>query len=649
LIYSGGEDKWCGPIGNWNNPVKGKKGCFNGGNCKIDDHKKRAKLIDPPVPGGYINLGVNRALMEPRIEWEIVKENQRLLDWLNEQKMDHALRLAVVEALNRHHVEGSTSQVILEDVMGLVEVIESNTEDVIAGGNNKSPMPLIKSLKSDLDSFDSEMARDQDALAKNVKSVAEEQELFKAMMRTTSALVGSPSDIGGPLFQEVERLTKAIEARVDREEEMDKALGTLRRDLERATSGLSDVESGQTELHELMNTLLDSLDKLDKRKGSNVPQSVGVGVEEFNEVKTQLEEVRNQVNNPENYLIGEVNDEVGELLSLGKGVHEFWESDIVRLNRNVKGKFPIWYDPLAVLSRISKGVLDIESLQKTEIHEAKTGKAYEVSLYETAWRSIYPGVFFRVSTKSGDQADNSTRPDFTAIRTYKLFNRKDGNKGIGTILRKNLKDTEPKLMKEIKLHLGNDKEAIAVATYLLRQSCEYISALLTFMDCQYDQLLVNCHGDPPHTVKAQQEVWDLVLLLVTVMFETLWSTRSEAETAYQDPDTAQITYLRTAIKTHIEMEKFVDKDFVEHQNILPKLFRHIFESFVSRSDFDKVKEDTERLSLEVNALTKAIDTFNTKLADAGVNSGVPRLSANQRKKLRQKEAAAAAKSGEDSD
>lgn len=649
LIYPSEEVDWCGPIGNWSNPVKGKKGCFNGTNCKIDDHKRKAKLIDPPQQGGYINLGVNRAMMSPRIDMEIVKENQGLLDWLNEQKIDHAVRLAVIEAFNRHHEQGSTAQVILEDIMGLVEVLETNTEEVIAGGNNKSPMPLIKNPKSDLDSMDSEMVRDQDALAKNVQGVAEEQELFKAMLRTTAALVGSPSNVGSPLFQEVERLRKAIEGMMDSEGEVDKALGTLRRDLEKATSRLSDVESEQTEHRELVNTLLDSLAKLENIRG-NKPQPVGVGVEEFNEVKTQLEEVRNQVNDPDNYLIGEVNDEVGEILSLGNGVHEFSEQDIVRLNGNVKGKYPIWYDPLAVLIRMSKGVLDIEDLQKTEIHEAKTGKAYEVSLYEAAWRSVFPRAFFKSNSKSGDQADNSTRPDFTAIKSYKHFNRKDGNKGIGTILRKNLKDTEPKLKKEIKLHLGQDREAIAVATYLLRQSCEYVSALLTFMDCQYDQLLVNCHGEPPHTVKAQQEVWDLVLLLVTVMFETLWSTRSEAETAYQDPNTAQITYLRTAIKTHIEMEKFVAKDFVEHQDILPKLFRHIFESFVSRSDFDKVKEDTERLRLEVIANTKAIDTFNTKLAEAGVTSGVPRLSATQRKKLRQKEAAAAAaKSEEDSD
>ena len=651
LVYPSDNVAWCGPVGNWKKPAKGKKGCFNGKNCEINDHKKKAKAVGSPSPGAYVNCGVNMALMEPFLEMDIVEKNQELIDWLNEQKIDLPVLLAVMDALNRHHEEGSSAEVIYEDIMGLVEVTETNTEDVLSGGNNRSPMPLIKNPKSDVDSVDSELGRDQDALAKNVRSVVEEQELFKALLRTNGALLGSPSEVVGPLFGEVENLRKVVETMVDGEEEVDLALETLKRDLKKANFRVSDVETGHSELQVLMSSLLDSLDK--ERKGRNVSRPAEIGREEFTEVQTQLEEVRNQVNNADNYLTGEVSDEAGELLVLGGGVHEFNDVDIQACCENIDGEFPIWYDPLSVLIRISSGVLDIADLQQSEIHEAKTGSSYEVSLYKAAWRSIFPACFFTKSEKkSDDKNQNSTRPDFTAIKTYKHFNRKDGAKGLSTVLRKDLKITEPKLKKEIQQHLGNDKNAIAVATYLLRQSCEFIVLFLTFMDNQFDQLLVNCHGDPPHSVKAQQEVWDLVVLLITVMFETLWTTRSEAETAYQKPKTAQATYLRTAIKTHIEMEKFVAKDFVEHHDILPKLFRHIFESFVSRSDFDKVKEETEQLRLEVNANKKAIDTFNTKLAEAGLSSGVPRLSATPRTKLRQKEAKAAAeaaKGEEDSD
>lgn len=651
LIHPSDKVAWCGPVGNWNRSAKGKKGCFNGRNCKINDHKKKAKAVGAPSPGAYVNCGVNVALMEPSLEMDIVEKNQDLIDWLNEQKIDLPVLLAVMDALNRHHEEGSSAEVIYEDIMGLVEVTETNTEDVLSGGNNSSPMPLIKNPKSDVDSVESELGRDQDALAKNVRSVAEEQELLKALLRTNGALLGSPTEVGGPLFGEVEKLRKLVETMVDGEEEVDLALETIKRDLKKANLRVSDVETGHSELQVLMNSLLDSLNK--ERKGRNVSRPAGIGREEFTEVQTQLEEVRNQVNNAGNYLTGEVSDGAGELLVLGGGVHVFNDADIQACCENIDGEFPIWYDPLSVLIRISNGVLDISELQQSEIHEAKTGSSYEVSLYKVAWRSIFPACFFTKSEKkANDKSQNSTRPDFTAIKNYKQFNRKDGANGLGTVLRKDLKITEPKLKKEIQQHLGNDKNAIAVATYLLRQSCEFIVLFLTFMDNQFDQLLVNCHGDPPHSVKAQQEVWDLVVLLITVMFETLWTTRSEAETAYQKPKTAQVTYLRTTIKTHIEMEKFVAKDFVEHHDILPKLFRHIFESFVSRTDFDKVKEETEQLRLEMNALTKTVDTFNTKLADAGISSGVPRLSATQRKKLRQKEAKAAAeaaKGGEDSD
>lgn len=650
LIYPRAGIKWCGPVGN-----KGNKGCFNGENCEIPYHKKRAKTVEVPKPGGYIHCGVNTALMSPMLEMEIVENNQGLIDWLNDQEIDHVLMLTVVEALNRHHENGSSADVIYEDVMGLVEVItESNTEDVIKGGNNKSPMPLIKSVKAELnsvDSVDSELDRDEEARAKNVRGVSEEHEVLRAVLRTHGAILGTPSGRGAPLFAEVDLLRKAVDDMVDGEEEVMKSLQDVRRSLKNTNVRVTGVETGHGELQHLMNQLLDGWEK--QRGNRNDFQSGVIGRDEFTEVKTQLEQVRNELNNSDISLTSDVVDAGGEIFTLGGGVHVLNEADLIRLNENVKGEFPVWYDVVSVFGRFDKRVTEVETLQKSEIHEVKTGKTFETSLYKAAWRSVFPVQFFgNKSSKSEDsEDDNSTRPYFTAIKTYRLFNQRDGSKGVGPILRKRLKEVEPKLKKEIKLHLKGDPEAIALATYFLRQSCEYISAFLDFMDTQFDQLLRNCHGEPPHSKQTQQEVWDLVLLLITVMFETLWTTRSEAEAAYQDPDTAQITYLRTTVKTHIEMEKFIARDFVEHPDILPKLFRHIFESFVSRSDFDKLKEEVAEfkkeaanLRLEMKSIKKSVDFVHSKLDN-------PRpLTNSQKKKLKQQAAlAAAANKEEDSE
>ncbi len=646
LIYPGDGIKWCGPIGK-----KGNKGCFDGENCQIADHKRRAKTVDAPKHGAYVHCGVYTALMSPMLELEIVENNQGLIDWLNDQEIGHVLMLTVIDALNRHHEVGSSADVIYEDVMGLVEVItETNTEDVIKGGDNKSPMPLIKSVKAELDSVDSELDRDEETLAKNVRGVSEEHEVLRAVLRTHGAILGTPSGRGGTLFAEVELLRKTIDNMVGSEEEVEKSLEKVRRSLKNTNVRVTGVENDHEELQHVMNQLLDGLEE--QRGTSNGFQSGVIGRDEFIEVKTQLDQVRNEVNNSDNYLTGDVVDACGEIFTLSGGVHVLNEADFIRLNQNVTGEFPIWHDVVSVFGRFNKRVTGVETLQKSEIHEVKTGKTIETSLYKAAWRSVFPGPFFgNKSSKSEDsEDDNSTRPDFTAIKTYKLFNQRDGSKGVGPIMRKRLKEVEPKLKREIEMHLRGDPEAIALATYFLRQSCEYISAFLNFMDNQFDQLLMNCHGDPPHSKQAQQEVWDLVLLLITVMFETLWTTRSEAEAAYQDPDTAQITYLRTVVKTHIEMEKFIARDFVEHPDILPKLFRHIFESFVSRSDFDKVKEEVAefkkeaaKLRLDMKANKAAVDALNTRLSQ----NDTPRLSNSQKKKLKQQ--AAAANKDEDSD
>ena len=56
------------------------------------------------------------------------------------------------------------------------------------------------------------------------------------------------------------------------------------------------------------------------------------------------------------------------------------------------------------------------------------------------------------------------------------------------------------------------------------------------------------------------------------------------------PETATAKYLYTGMKAHMEMEKLMNLGFAEHPEILPKLFHHIFEAFVSRSDHEALQD-----------------------------------------------------------
>eukprot|EP00984_Skeletonema_dohrnii_P030419 scaffold21882_cov157-Skeletonema_dohrnii-CCMP3373.AAC.1 len=144
--------------------------------------------------------------------------------------------------------------------------------------------------------------------------------------------------------------------------------------------------------------------------------------------------------------------------------------------------------------------------------------------------------------------------------------------------------------------------------------------------------------------------------MLRVVFETLWETRQLAQNAHVDPEAAVFLYLEATLKTHMQMEVFIERGFIEHPGIFPKLTRHLFESTVSKDSFDALKARFDALVTETNENKRKIDQLYTRLNaleghggggggdDDDDAAGV--LSKNQRKKARKAAARAAAKDEE---
>ena len=291
-------------------------------------------------------------------------------------------------------------------------------------------------------------------------------------------------------------------------------------------------------------------------------------------------------------------------------------------------------DMLFMLGLIGRGTVDVEEMQQSELHAAKVQRTQTQTIHAAAYSSSYPPLFVG-RRQTGDVPTG--RVLFSAIRTYSLFNKNNGREGIVNAIRKNLPTARRKIELEIDQKLPGPQlmEHRMLAKYLVSKSCDFIFSLIQFMERMRLELLTHGHGDGPYSAAAESQVWDLVLLMLLACLDCLNEPRCEASQGYLDPSTANFVYLKAALTTHMEMERFVATNFSEHPSIAPKLQRYIFETFVSKTDFEELKGT-------VKTLKRSFDSFVSQSGGGGGGGGGgDDLSAAQKRK--QKRAAAKAK------
>lgn len=295
------------------------------------------------------------------------------------------------------------------------------------------------------------------------------------------------------------------------------------------------------------------------------------------------------------------------------------------------------FDPNYVLTRLGKAVTTEAEVRDKELHEAKVQRASAYTKLIASQMSMAPPMLTK-SRKSADEddLDESARLTLAAIDTYAKFNPKTGMGGVMLGIVRGLPSVVKKLEQEIDTGLKFQPAAKGFAKKMLANSVTFIKSLLAFLNEQYDKLLANCHGDggEAYSATAKKEVWNLCLLMAVVIFETLWETRSDAASAHEDPASANMVYLEATVRTHAVMESFLSKDFSEHPCILPKMFRHIFESFVSKSDFDTMKEEVKVAKMMASNAKRSYDSMNARLMKLETGGGAGVQTAAQKRRLK---------------
>ncbi len=511
----------------------------------------------------------------------------------------------------------------------------------------------VKFEKNDMAAMYPDLEKEgfEDRVAELMNTAKVQEELLagtNAQVRIMQGLVGNMS---APVDSSITQRLKTLENDADDVEEVIKeqakkikSLEETARTREQTIQGLesrfdklekwaqgtevkmSDSEGQISVMIQNVNAALDIVHELQAKVKSNMTMTVSADTAKLEE---EMKSLRADVDK-----VKDGNQE----FELGGGSVSFGSSAELEI---FAGEMPegTWHqmaaDPVTVLANIISGVMDTLEVQQQELHAAKVKREPSQTSFLGGAMSVYPSILVGTA-KSGP---TSSRVTLGAIVTYPHFNKNNGFDGVAPYVLKNLGKSGKLKELELMEAFRDLPKHQQLGKYLLAKSQDFIRNAFQFMETMRKELLTQGYGEGPYTATAEKEVWELCLLMLIVVFDVLWETRGEAAQAYQSPR-ANFIYLQAALKTHMEMEKFIKTSFSEHPAIMPKLQRYIFETFVSKSDFNALREGHEELQVSVSGLKRDFHSMQSQMnasgggGGGGAGGGAGALTAAQKRKLK---------------
>jgi len=612
-------ENYCGPIG------KGRTVCIDKGTCKVTAHSKNR--ADPALDFGlFIQLKPGIVLAVPMAPALVAHKYAPALEKL-QKGAPKAVLSAVLHTMNELENTTLTDD---EKVRDLEAFIQSVGRYTTADGkidraavmlSPQKPGKGTGNLKVGSDSDEEDLQDDAKRALRYAARVKEDLDALLTAQRMMQGVVGQSVPIDLPLTSSINVLA----------EEVDNLTG--------------DVEHVNDELDKVAHSTVLIGEKLKAHERTFSAQGERLGTVETRvvEQRSDLDGMLENVHGLMNYLEhthgagggGQIGDEAVLRARLDKmerklqategGVCEYsldggtftfassrdLEAFAGLLPKNTPEKMN--FDPVVLLSRLGNQTVSEEEVQQAEVHSQRVKRRSAYTQLIGASRSTYP----RVLTGKGPSVSLNRRNVFQEIDTFAKFDKRNGYEGMAPFILTNLKRQRKLLELEVKEDLKGFPDHAKLAHHLIGASCEFLQKLFEFAPRMRDELLSHGYGDGPYTPTAEKEAWDLCLLMLIVVFDTLWITRSEASHAYEHEDRSNFLYLSATLKCHMEMERFVRDGFSEHPAIMPKLLRHIFETFVSRADYRALADEVTDLKTTVTSLKRSIDTLSLQITRGG--------------------------------
>ena len=704
FVFTDKEDQLslCGPIGK-----KGTEYCIKP-YCSTKAHKDNRDKFPVPSTGLYVMHSHGKMLVQPYVPMKVVKFFLSSVNRVHHEEMTMSAALGFIHTMNKVYESGLDSDTKKEQVSFYVDSLMVNVEEGRPEGMSVTPVksksfsvsPLKKKSGDDLlglKTEEEELSGMETAVMEEINCLKKETAYQQCV---TAGLIGD--HFGQPINVRIDGLTNEVEGistsvvSLNRSHEEHKqkckvSFEELKKQQGKQESRIGKVESNQqgtqqkySKVEATFKTLLEAMEKLAKQQAAQAGASSTGGSshgsvtnttptvdmtaleEEVEKLRTAQKEAasREESTKKEVEELKEAqaaSDRRSGFISLEAGSIELESrADIREL---VDGLPPnlawlICCDPNSAIQRLIQDTVTDDEVRNQQIHESRTSMTDDETKFRASCSSIIPNCFFGVQD---DTKPKIGRAELSAMKTFRMFDAGDGVHGIFNFVMKQLPRVKKDMDTTIGSLLAGHPELALIAKGNVRRSCTFIQDFFRFMRDQYNELLQKCYGEGPYTKAQKAEIWDLMLLMFRVVWDTLWETRQWAKSAHVKPATALEVYLESCLKTHMQMEIFIERGFIEHSGIFPKLTRHLFETTVSKEAFDALQTTLDTLVVEHNELKRKYDRLSTRItALEGRNgggggggggdddAGGVKLSRSQRKKQRLA-LANAAKADEDSE
>ena len=644
------DENYCGPIGN-----RGKGFCNLKGTCKVASHKQHR---DPKFPAGYyVEVKKGWVLHEPFVDLVTARPYEEQLSCFSNGAAKDIITGAF-NTMKAHEKSKLSPEERREDLQRYLDAVMTQGGAHLADpsfdlarvvftpqkGKVKEEPTGMDKLYPDLDD---ENLKDEVTCLKNSNKVLGDFIAgTSAQIRIIQGQLGRSAPVDAPItdrlrtleddaddveemLEKQQRKIEVLEATARAREETIRVLEQRLHQLEEwSQAAKGDLSRGKSDMDLMMKNVHGALDIVANVKATVAAKTTMTVSTDTTTLEEEMKSLRAD--------FAKVRDGNQEFV-LGGGSVSFGSSAELE---TFAAQMPddAWHliapDAVTILANIVSGVVDTMEVQQQELHAVKVKRDASQTRFLGGAMSTYPAILVG-KTKSDS---TSSRVTLGAIATYPLFNKNNGFDGMSPYILKNLGKSTKLLELELMEVFRGLPEHQQLGKYLLAKSQDFIRNAFQFLENMRRELLTQGYGEGPYTATAEKEVWDLCLLMLIVVFDVLWETRGEAAQGYQSPR-ANFVYLHAAMKTHMEMERFIKTSFSEHPAIMPKLQRYIFETFVSKSDFKALQGQQEKLESSFAGVKRDLHSMQSLWnagGGGGAGGGDGALSANQKRKLKQR-------------
>jgi hypothetical protein len=285
--------------------------------------------------------------------------------------------------------------------------------------------------------------------------------------------------------------------------------------------------------------------------------------------------------------------------------------------------FQHFQDPVHLLAAILHRSKTHEDVTQDAILSMKTShdptRLTAIASYETQVPELFGGA-------RASKTDMSSQANFSAIKTFDLWDCGDGETGVKNFIELSLQDYLPQQATEADTLFGSSHPEFLAFIDLLRQkAATAVQEIINECSELYKNLLVKACGIcTTYTSVQKADAWGQVLIFLQVYYHEMSKARAGARNlnSYSDPLIANSMAMWASVSALGVHEKFRACQYRDHPRIFPKLNSYFLQRSLRKADLLAVQEELTKLKSTVSrvdvghaALRREYDVHKTDFGE----------------------------------